>query len=80
MWAVAEFLRAGLLTARAEAIWTTTEVNMHKAWRTHKEATDITRDLTVPAITSDMISALRTIDPAGADDTASSCTPCTLSR
>lgn len=46
--AVAEFLRDGLLTARAEAIWTTTEANMHKAWRTHKEAADITRDLIVP--------------------------------
>ncbi len=45
---LADYLRDGLLKARAEAVWTTSELNLGKAWKTDEIAEDVRRDSPVP--------------------------------
>ncbi len=46
--AIAEYLRDGMLQARAKAVWTTSETNMLKAWRAQDTAEDVQLDVVVP--------------------------------
>ena len=45
---IADYLRDGLLEARAEAVWVSTEPNLGKSWKTDDVTADVERNIVVP--------------------------------